>query len=218
MLAIASTDPEIVETLSRYGVELSRYDQGRVLLAEASTRETAQRTLLGAQVASTKILEKNFQRFSKRFGADRRLVQSVVPIEEPLFQELRLHLKTELGRAGLLRQAIHFYQEVAGNETVLQYLNTTYNLPPDTFDSRREHLTEVLTFRQNQQLLIGRTRVATQVRKEAMKQLDTWMGEFISILRVAFKSNPEQLVKLGMAVSPPRRGVQNEEEPDASEV
>ena len=211
MLGIASTDPEISEELARYGLEASRFEEGRAYLAEASARETDQRTLLGAQVASTKIMEKNFQRFSKKFVTDRRMVQTVVPSDDPLFVELRLHLKTEASREGLLRQAIHFYQEVGAHEAVGALLNTEYGLSASAFDVRRDELSALLQFMQKQQLLIGQARVATRLRKEAMEELDAWMGEFISIARVAFKGNQQQLTKLGVAVRTGRR-VEEEEE------
>ena len=51
-----------------------------------------------------------------------------------------------------------------------------------------------------QQIRIGEAQVATQKRREAMKELDTWMSSFIGVARQVFKEDPKQLKKLGLVV------------------
>ena len=200
ILAIAQSDPEISTVLADYGFAEARFAHGTQRLEAASLRETDQRAQLGAQVNATRTMNALLGSLRKKFRTDRRVAQTVLRDNPDLYQELRLHIKTATSREGFIRQAIHFYQEILVHADVMTALASEYNLTDAVFTARQEELNRLLEARQTQQLMKGKTQVATQQRRAAMKELDDYMNELIGVAKVAFKYNERQLRKLGLAV------------------
>lgn len=200
VLAIAQEDAEINAGLADFGFIESRFSDGMRLLEAASSLETEQRAQLGAQVTATRAMKALFISLMRKFRTDRRVAQTVLRSNPDLYEELRLHLKIALSQEGFIRQAIHFYQEIIKHETVMTALANEYNLTEAIFASRQEELNRLLEARQEQQLMIGKAQVATQLRRAAMEDLDSYMNDLIGVARLAFKKNERQLRKLGIAV------------------
>lgn len=200
IIALAQSDPEINSAMADYGFLEARYADGTRRLASASARETDQRAQLGAQVNATRIVNGLFSSLKNKFLTDRRVVQTVLRDNRELYENLRLHLSISPSREEFIRQAIHFYQEIMVHEEVMAALASVYNLTADVLTSRQQELNALLEARQAQQLMKGKSRVATLQRRTAMKELDVYMNELIGVARVAFKDNQRQLRKLGLAV------------------
>ena len=200
IIALAQEDPEINTVLAEFGFIESRFNDGAIRLEAASSRETEQRAQIGAQMAATRTLNELYTAVRRKFVTDRRVAQTVLRDNPELYEELRLHLSISQTREGFIRQAIHFYQEIMVHTDVMNALASEYNLSETVFAARQQELNALIEARQTQQLMIGKSRVATQLRRAAMKELDIYMNELIGVARVAFKNNERHLRKLGLAV------------------
>lgn len=201
ILTLAQSDPEISTVLANYGFVEARFSDGTLRLDTASLRETDQRAHLGAQVTATREMNAQYSSMLTKFRTDRRVVQTVLRDNRELYEGLRLHLSIEDSREGFLRQAIHFYQEIMAQADVMTALADEYNLTEAVFTARQSELEAFQEARQQQQLMIGKAQVATQQRRAAMDELDTYMNELIGVAKVAFKNNERQLRKLGLTVA-----------------
>ena len=200
VVGVIQEDPTLGEVLAQFGYTENQLNDGLQRAEAATVATVALDTQLGAQVAATAAFNEALREFRLRFNADRRIARLLLREQPVLYEELRLHLKMRRGREDVLNQARHFYQEVTANAEVMALLLSEFNVTPDVFAARQVQLASVLTLMQAQQFEIGKMRVATKKRRDAMNALDDWMAQFSSIARTAFKNDARQLRKLGLLV------------------
>ena len=198
-ITIVQTDPELAEALKTVGYQDEQFAEGTRRVEAAALLETEQETQQGAQVAATARVNEIYQTVRRYFGDDRRLVRTAVRANDALYLELRLHLRMKKQREALIRQMIHFYEEVVQHPLVVQALADQF-IATDRFVVRQNQLSELVTALQEQQFLQGKSVVTNRKRRAAMKELDAWMTDFIRMARATFGNNEEQLRKLGIGV------------------
>ena len=198
-IAIVQADPELAEALQTVGYKEEQFAVVRQLIDAASELETEQEVRLGAKVAATARVKALYDEIRRYFGDDRRLVRTALRDNRALYVKMRLHLRMRDRRNALVRQMVHFYDEVVQYPDVMLALEGQY-IDLERFTIRREQLKDLVEAMQVQQHLEGKSIVASQNRREAMRQLDKWMGRFIRRARSAFDDNEEQLRKLGIGV------------------
>ena len=199
-IEVAQTDPEISERMALYNFGPDQLAEGRRRTTLAASRELTQRIQLGKQSAATNYLNEMERKVRSLFNADRSLTRVLLSSESPLYFELRLNLNTEAKREVFLQQARHFYQEAIAQEDIATLLLSEFSMSKETLENRLTKLDDLEEAMRIQQVRIGEAQVATQKRREAMKELDTWMSSFIGVARQAFKEEPKQLKKLGLRV------------------
>ena len=213
IITTVAVDESIRGRLEATGYTESRFQEVQGLLEEAQRLETNQQVQLGKQTSATSTLNELTQVIRLKFVGDRRIARYVLKRDPVLTEELRLHLNTKKSREALIRQMTHFYEEVVKYPELMVRLTAEYNLTAELFASRREEIGALIQAIQVQQYRVGLTRVATQERQEAMKELDTWMSAFIGMARQVFRGEEANLQKLRIHVQPrSRRVVQDEVE------
>ena len=202
IIDIVQSDPELSEPLAQLGYSKKEFSDGAQRLEAASTMEVNQEAMLGAQVAATETLVQAIKAMKCSFSTDRRILQELLKSRRALYEELRLHLRMKRGRDAFVRQATHFYELAVSHAEVRTLLLAEYTLTPEVFFAPRQaQLNLLLEAMRIQQYRIGQARVATQQRRQAMQDLDTWVRAFIHTARFAFQDNKRQLRKLGLTVS-----------------
>ena len=199
-IEVAQTDPEISERMALYNFGPDQLAEGLRRATLAADREVEQRIQIGKQAAATSNLNAVERMVRSLFNADRRLARVLLGNETLLYTELRLNLNTETKREVFLQQARHFYQEVVAHEEVTTLFLSQFNMSKETLEDRLNKVNGLEEAMRIQQIRIGEAQVATQKRREAMKELDTWMSSFIGVARQVFKEDPKQLKKLGLVV------------------
>lgn len=198
-IAIVQADPELAEALKTVGYQEEQFAEGSRRVDAAALLDIEQETCKGAQVAATARLKAIFQEMRRFYGDDKRLVRTALRDNEELFLELRLHLKMKSRQESLIRQMVHFYNEVVQHPVVIQALSDQY-IGRERFTVRQGQIKVLVNALQVQQHLQGKAIVTQQKRREAMKELDVWMTDFIRMARAKFGNNAEQLRKLGIGV------------------
>ena len=198
-IAIVQADPELAEALKSVGYQDEQFAEGSRRVDAAAQLDIEQETCQGAQVAATARLNAIFQKVRRYYGDDRRLVRTALRGHEELYLELRLHLKMRGRRESLIRQMVHFYDEVVQHPVVIQAL-ADQHIGMERFTVRQDQMKDLINALQVQQHLLGKASVTVQKRKAAMKELDIWMTDFIRMARARFGRNEEQLRKLGIGV------------------
>ena len=200
IIKTVSFDELIRTRLADKGYTESEFEEMQLLLGAAQKLETNQRVQLGKQAAATKILKELTQAIRLKFVSDRRITRFALKNNSALIEELRLRIATERNREALVRQMTHFYEEVVKYNDLVALLTTEYNLTLELLTMRMVEVTALADAMQQQQYQIGEARVATQQRREAMNQLDSWMRAFIGTARQAFRGEEENLKKLRIHV------------------
>lgn len=196
IIVTVSKDESLRSRLAKVGYSDTKFDQVYELLDVASRLETNQRVQLGKQVAATTELIARTQSMRLKFVSDRKITRFILKSDISLTEELRLHIRTKKGREALIRQMTHFYEEVVNHEALIDELTSEFNLTSGLFKRRLEDVNRMAQAMQVQQYQMGKARVATQERREAMRLLDDWMSRFIGIARQVFRDEKEKLYKL----------------------
>ncbi len=196
LIASVSIDEELRIRLAAVGYSETCFARVNELLEVAKRLETNQQVQLGKQTAATSTLIARTQSMRLKFVSDRKITRHVLRGNPALFEELRLHIKTKKGREALIRQMTHFYEEVIMYDALMSELAEEFNLTVELFKTRLEGVNRLMQAIQIQQYQKGVFRTVTHERREAMKQLDTWMTRFIGMARQVFYGEEENLRKL----------------------
>ena len=194
------TDTEMLDILAGFGYGEVEFTEGSRRLEVARQLDIDQQVHIGAQVSATAVLDDLYRAIRRQYVDDRQLVRNILRDDRELFTGLRLHLRIRPSRDGFILQATHFYDEVVTHSSVQQALTGRYQIPAVSFDRQRGQLVLLTEAIDAQQQRIGQAQVTTVLRREAMKELDTWMLDFIRTARLAFRGNSRHLRKLGITV------------------
>ena len=200
-IALIETDPVISERMGQFNYSTERLAEGRALIAAAVRVDLDRRVKIGQQTAATGALNDLLHEMRLTFNSDRKIARTLLRNDKQMAGELRLVIATDTNRAVFLQQARHFYEQVFAHESVKNLFLTYFNITPEVFDGRMQNLEALESAMQVQQERIGEARVATQVRRNAMKELDNWMAAAILVARQVFKDDKSWLVKLGIEQS-----------------
>ena len=207
IIRTVAVDESIRQRLARKGYKETEFSEMLGLLESAQRHETNQQIQLGRQTAATKALKALTKSMLMKFVGDRKIVRHVLKGDPALFNELRLHIKTQKSKEALIRQMSHFYEEVVKHSALMERLASEFNLTAVLLRRRLEDVGTLMNAFHTQQYQAGQYHMATRDRQVAMKKLDTWMSGFIGFARQAFRGEEEYLAKLSIHVKrKPDRG------------
>ena len=199
-LTIAQRDLVIAEGLTRYGYGAERIARGRAIYEAAYIAYTRRQTMYAAQLQATDLVKTLQADFRTVFYIDRVLVKGMVGKKRSDLEPFGLNDAISRKRVNLIDQGRRFYKAVRKDTELLQRLDYLYKIPTSVFDTRLERMHELVAAIRKQQVSRAEAQLATQRRRESMKELDTWMSGLIAIARVVFSEDRKQLEKLGISV------------------
>ena len=199
-ILIVKNDEEIRSLLLRYGIDDTRLDEG-LARQEAAQDITSKRFMeFGGGIVSTQVFRASLNKARKTYRELRRVVRVVISAEDRgMLTQLRLHQPTSKRIDLFIAQAEHFYSEALSMPDFLA-LAARFNITEEVLEAGLAEITAMNEARVRQKQQRGLAQVTTQQRRAIMAELDTWMKEFLGIMRVAVAANPQQMEKLGVVV------------------
>ena len=197
-ITIVSSDPAIAEVLASYGFGEERMDIARDIYDRTHASFAIRQDRFAEQLQATDRLNEARDEFVKLFRNDRSLVQSVLRKKRSEWEGFGLNTLIYKKREKLVNQADYFYNAVKESPFVLSELESLYKISVELIDSRLLALQAFVNAIQEQQLKRAEAQVATQRKRESLKEMDDWMTTFLGVARQAFKEDRKQLEKLGI--------------------
>jgi hypothetical protein len=192
-------DPVVLETLSPYGYNETKINEGKTLYEELDTLIRKQKKEYGDQYEATNALY-------KVWGEADGLYMNAVKVARVAFKDntkaqntLRLFERRKQTISGWLEQATVFYNNLVEDEELKKAM-ALYGYNDAKLTAERGVLEKVIKANRDQDKEVGDAQQATKNRDEKMDALDDWMSDFIAIARVAFTEKPQLLEKLGILV------------------
>ena len=195
---LTETDSTLGESLKEFGITPERLEVGKGYVADVSRLINRQQVEYGIRIETTEAVNDLFKEVRSRLSLDRQMIRYELNANPGILERLNLRGPTASSREALLLQARHVYSEVLADEAVFATIAPQLNA--DMITARLALVEEFAAAMETQQRQRADAKLSTQARRDAMKRLDTWMGDFIRIARVAFRDNPGQLEKLGIKV------------------
>ena len=197
-ILIARSEPDLSAALERFGYTDTSYDEGYRLYEIVRDAEERRLRQLGLQVAATDAYNALYRTLRLTFDADRKIARLLLRDEPELYTTFRLHIRTVKSRTAFRIQAAHLYEQMRDYIDVIPQFSSRFNLTLPIIEERLADLDRLDALAQQQQRSIGETLIATEERRVALRALDRWMKDFISVARVAFRDQASRLRKLGI--------------------
>ena len=210
----ARANPEIHTRMASFGYGLGELTAGQELQADAQEKEDQQKMRYGdLSVASAAHKEKRAE-LHERAQRDRTLGRIALKDESELFDSMKLSGPLDLSRVGMVADVDQMYKAMQGRPECHAKL-ARRGLTAAAIQEGLELVAGVREARRAMENADGAAQEATRVRDEALKALDSWMSDFIAIVRIALAEVPQLLEALGIyEPSGPqgrRRSIDNEE-------
>ena len=199
-ILIVKQDEELRTLLLRYGIDDARLDEG-LARQEAAKAMTSKRFMdFGSGIVSTQDFRAALKKARTTYGELRRVVRVALNADDRgMLTQLRLHKRTSLRIDAFIAQAEHFYTEALSMPEFLAIV-ARFNITQEVLEAGLAEITTMIEARAQQKNQKGIAQITTQQRQAVMAELDSWMKEFLGIMRVAVATNPQQMEKLGVVV------------------
>ena len=203
----AATDPEVSPLLAAYGFDTNRFAKERALLQTASDEVTRQVNATGEYRAAT-------ARAGAALVVGIEAYQSLAQVARAAFAGDRatlssLGLDKRMSRTSSLftTQALALFDNAAGNKVIADQV-ATYGYTAEKLTSERNKILALIEAVRVQESAKGAAQQATAQQNAAMKALDSEMSALRRVAKVALKSQPQLLEKLGIVARASRTPAQ----------
>jgi hypothetical protein len=192
------TDPALQDTLAAYGYDRTRLLEGQALYRQALALTQQRRAEAGAQFAATDARAAAHAQAHAVFM--RHVTAARVALREDRGAAEKLDLAArKYTQAGWLLQAQQFYTNALADEAIVARL-ARYGATRELLMAAQDLVAAVADGMVAQHGRKAAAQETTRARDTALRALDRWMRDFMSIARIALKAQPQALEKLGVIV------------------
>ena len=190
-----SDKKEYQQTMNGYGFNLKRIQEGSALLQTARQLHTTQTGHYDVARRISAQLEEDREAALDVFKGHVAIARSAFRKDPLALKELKVN-RLSHARWAWTQQAIDFYEKAP------QYMETLqqYGATPEGFEQNKAAVEALRVLRDRRMQKKGEAEDSTQQKKEAVKELRAWYGEFRKLARIAFQQNPQILETFGMVV------------------
>ena len=218
-LAVNNTlaDAEIKAAVASFGYTDVRLNEGKALCTAALQALNAKTAKAGSQLASTAELNQ------KRKAAE-AAYQDLAQVARAIFGKERVRLNA-LGLRGTMPKSTDAFIASAytlfDNTLTVPELKTSlasYGYSEAKLNSERAKIAAYDTANQTQESAKGGARQSTREQETAIKSLNDWTTQYIKIAKVALRTKPQLLEKLGVPVRTTKTEAQRNASKKAAET
>lgn len=200
VLDAVAADSSMQETLSQFGYDEQRLEQGRQLYTSAADLQRRQQAEYGQQYAATDTVNAAWETADAEYTRLVKIARVALKNQPGLWTTLDLVGPRKPSLSGWLLQARQFYENALAQPIILAALSS-YGITAARLQAGRVQVAAVETANVEQNRERGEAQEATFKRDAALDEMDAWYSDFLSIARVVLNDTPQQLEKLGVAVA-----------------
>ena len=192
---IVLADPVLLETMEKVAFGKERLIVGLNYHKEASRLHSEKTIASGRQKEATLQVRKIAKEVRSRLLIDRRVVSAT--LKPGRIRQLGITGKTPEAFIPLANRAAHFYTTLLQSDEMLA-VTMEYHLNPESIQQRISQVAALKEAMKHQTFSKGKAQATTSQFHTALRTMDEWMSDFIKAARFAFRTQPKQLVKLGI--------------------
>lgn len=202
-----SDKKEYQQTMSAYGLTQKRIQEGSTLLQTARQLHTTQTDHYDIARRISSQLEADRKTALDAFKGHVTIARSAFRKDPLALKELKVN-KLFHNRWAWTQQALDFYEKAPAYMSTLVQFGATQ----EAFEQNKAAVEALQVLKDRRMQKKGEAEDSTQQKKEAMKALREWYGEFRKLARIAFRKNPQVLETFGMVVpsAPKKRNATSE--------
>jgi hypothetical protein len=192
--------PKIQAYLKEYGYPPEKIQQGKTLYETALESQQQQRKKYGEQISATQAFNELWTTAKESYMRYLKIARIAFKNETGIITELALNGIRKQTFSGWLSQANQFFENALNNPQVLvelkEYGITKAKLKAAQADTKAVEAASLL-----QEKKKGNAQNATQIRDQAIEELNDWLKDFMAIARIALEPEPQLLESLGIRVN-----------------
>ena len=190
-------DPGILAALSQFGYDQDKLKGGKQLLDEVKTLSNKQAVEYGIQYAAADGLKEKWATANKTYIRTLKVARIALAGNPKAEAALLLRGRRKQSLAGWLDQATTFYINLLNDPDLSQQM-VEYGYDSAKLEAEANLIRVVAGANTAQKQNKGSARQATDRRNAKLAELEAWLSNFRSIIRVALEDHPAWLKKLGM--------------------
>ncbi len=196
-LDVAQTDEVVKPLLANYGYDEPTVQQGRVLYDSTFNLNLLQDKEEGEKVGATDEQRaargQAYEEYIELVG----LARITLKRDRNLLSQLDLGGTREDSYDKAYMQMLNFYSAALDSPEILSRL-ARFNITPDRLTAGKALVETMQQKHQAQLKESSESQRATYDRDQELAELDDWMSDFRGVLRIALKSHPQYLERLGL--------------------
>lgn len=196
-IANALNTAQVAEALATFGYDEARIREGKALYQKAAELQIKQVKEYGDQYAATDTLNLAKAQANKEYMVHLKIARVALKGDRSAEESLQMYGRRKETLSGWLKQAKAFYEN-ALNTPGVQTALARFGITAEKLQAAQALVADVETKYNAQLKETGEAQAATQKRDEAFDALQEWMGDFMSISRIALEMEPQYLEVLGI--------------------
>ncbi|MBU1537992.1 hypothetical protein KKF84_21950 [Myxococcota bacterium] len=191
---VAMKNKAVSRALVLLGYDDEKMDEGNRLLNYAMKMQGSLE--MDDRPETPAAIEERFKKDRDRFWELKTVATVALKLKHQLIIDLFIDRPIDTTIAGFFRQAEHFYDAIIGNTIITREL-ARFNIDDNTLIEAKIHLEKTQDAYKEHFSELGDALNAVRIRDDAMKSLDSWMEDFITISQVALRKSPDLLAEMG---------------------
>jgi len=192
----ALANPSIMRKLEKFGYTQKEMKAGRGLIEKVELIITHQGEGFGTQKNATRQLQEARKEVHVLYMQHLSIARVALHQQPEVWDVLKMHGKRKENMAGWLAQVKAFYNNFHRVQATLE----KYNITADEVAQAQTMIEAIVSLRVQQSYGKSEKQRATEQCKEAIRDLQQWMRDFLYIARYALKDEKQQLEALGQVV------------------
>lgn len=195
-----SENEELQKKMNAYGFTPKRVQEGDNLLENMRAMDTTQGQHYNQARKISYQIEQDNQAALEVFRDHVAIAKSAFRREPLVIHDLKIK-KISGSKWVWTQQAIAFYSKAPEYMEKLQQ----YGATQESFEQNKAAAEALLALDAQRMKKKGDAENSTQVKKQTIKELKAWYGEFRKLARIAFRETPQILETFGMVVPSTRK-------------
>lgn len=193
----ALNNEPIKAALAGFGYDENKLTEGKSLYEKAADLQNKQKKEYGEQFAATDALNLSRAEANKTYLVHLKVARVALKGDRNTEESMQMGGKRKESLSGWLKQVRSFYVNALGQQDTLSKL-AKFGITKEKLQGNLTNVEAVETNYNAQLKEKGEAQAATVARDEALDNLQEWMGDFITIARIALESEPQYLEVLGI--------------------
>lgn len=196
-LAINNTErnPEMQQKMASYGISQKRIQAGKTLLQQAIMLHEVKEGHYEESWLLSQQLKTEMNATLAAFKEHVKVARLVFRHDPVVLHTLKIN-RIAGRRWEWPRQALHFYTRLEAHASVM----APFGISLEVLQQSKAAIEAILEQKEQRVKKKGEAENSTQERNEAIRALRSWLSEFHSIARIAFKDHPQMLEVFGIIV------------------
>lgn len=199
VLKNSKSNEDIRQRLVKYGYTDEKLAEGEKLYQKAFDLYTQQKEEYGDQYQATDEKETKRKEIHKIYMQHLTLARLAFKNDDKTYGSLDLIGRRKGRFYNWLNQARLFYVNLLKNEERQTALEQ-FGIKKEQLEEMKKQLDELEIIYVNQQQEKGEAQEATKIRDDAFEQLDEWLSDFFTVVRLALHDKKQLLESFGVVV------------------